>query len=288
MNIEPECIPCAMKSFNRALGQTQLDNNAKMSEIQKFLGEIAAIDTDITPPELGRLVHRRIKHLLDDDDPFAADKAYYNNVMMDKYDFFRRMIGESDDKFSAALRLSLAGNVIDFGVLSRDGIEALLRKSSDLDPAIDDSARLDADLRSSGRILYLGDNSGEIVFDRLLIETILDVYGRREIYFAVRGFPIINDITRADAELVGIDKIVPVIDNGYDAPGTILRHAGSEFRKIFDSADLIISKGQGNFESLSGSERNIYFLLTAKCEVVARYFGVANGSPLVAHISGLK
>ncbi|MFP4529566.1 MAG: damage-control phosphatase ARMT1 family protein [Candidatus Kapaibacterium sp.] len=282
MKIEPECIPCALNSFNRGLGETRLAADEKMAEVKAMLARMAAAESEMSPPGLGRIVHRRIKEFLGIDDPFAEEKRHFNELMMDKYDKFRENVWNSPDKFTAALNLALFGNVIDFGLLTRLGIEELIERGEEIQPAIDHSENLRAGILKSNNILYLGDNCGEIVLDRLLIEAIIEEFGPKDITFATRGMPIINDITRRDAEFVGIDKIARVIDNGYDAPGTILEYCSREFRQAFERAELIIAKGQGNFESLTESPANIYYLLTAKCPVVARWFGVSKGARIVA------
>ena len=136
---------------------------------------------------------------------------------------------------------------------------------------------MEKDLKEAQTVLYLGDNAGEIVMDRLLLETI----HHPNVYFVVRGAPIINDITIADAKQIGIDNLSTVISNGDDAPGTILENVSPEFRDLYNNADLIISKGQGNYESLSGCNKNIYFILMAKCNHVAHHIGVQVGDFLI-------
>jgi uncharacterized protein with ATP-grasp and redox domains len=137
---------------------------------------------------------------------------------------------------------------------------------------------LRAALPLSKTLLYLGDNAGKIVMDRILLETIR----HPAVYFAVRGAPIINDATIDDAQAVGIDKIARIISNGDDAPGTILEAASPEFREVFDRADLVIAKGHGNFEGLYGIDKNIYYILMAKCDHVAAHLGVRKGDLVVA------
>jgi len=177
--------------------------------------------------------------------------------------------------------LAIAGNVIDFGppggnpsVSLRHVAEAARRETL----AVDDSARFWSAVKTAGRILYLGDNAGEVFFDRLLLEYL----PAEKVTFVVRGGPIINDITLNDLDGVGLEKIVTVIDNGSDAPGTVLEDCSPEFRRHFETADLILSKGQGNYETLSGiKDRHIFYLLKAKCPVLARDLGVPEGSMVV-------
>jgi hypothetical protein len=176
-----------------------------------------------------------------------------------------------------ALRFAIAGNVIDFGPNQPFDINNTLEQAKSIVLAIDDSRALQASLSQSKMLLYLGDNAGEIVMDRIFLETIQ----HPNVYFAVRGAPIINDALIEDAKLVGIDKIAHLITNGDDAPGTILETSSAEFRSLFEQADLIISKGQGNYEGLTANEKNIYFILMTKCDHVANHLGIKKGDFVV-------
>ena len=127
------------------------------------------------------------------------------------------------------------------------------------------------------QILYLGDNAGEIVFDRLLVE----ILPREKVTYVVKAHPIINDATIEDAKMAGITDLVEVIDNGDDTPGTVVENCSSEFQKRFEEADMIISKGQGNYETLNLVPKNIFFLLMAKCPVIAREIECKQGSLVI-------
>jgi len=149
-------------------------------------------------------------------------------------------------------------------------------------------APLEADLAgfaetisSAKDILYLADNAGEIVFDRLLIEQM----PLKKVTLAVKGAPIINDATMKDAEATGLTELVEVIDNGSDAPGTILEDCSEAFRQRFDEADMVIAKGQGNYETLSEADKDIFFVLKAKCSVIARDLGCQVGSLILQRSS---
>jgi uncharacterized protein with ATP-grasp and redox domains len=162
----------------------------------------------------------------------------------------------------------------EFFINSEQYLKNIINEVLTADFAIDDSQELENRIKCSKTILFLGDNAGEIVFDKLLIETI----NHPNVYYAVRGKPVINDVTVDDASYVGIDKIAKVISNGYDAPSTIIEKASKEFKRIYNDADLIISKGQGNLEGLINNTRNdLYFLLMVKCDVIARLLGVKKG-----------
>ncbi|MFY9402150.1 MAG: ARMT1-like domain-containing protein, partial [Candidatus Omnitrophota bacterium] len=166
--------------------------------------------------------------------------------------------------------------IIDFGVKNRLNIkEELKRITAEKSRAkrrnrIFHYPAFKKSLKNAKSILYLADNAGEVVFDRILIEEIKKKYPGKIIFYAVKEKPIINDALLEDALFCGIDRVARIISNGTDAPGTILSLCSSDFKKIYKSADMVISKGQGNFESLSKAKKEIFFLFMVKCPVVAR------------------
>ncbi len=183
------------------------------------------------------------------------------------------IIENSNDKFLSAMKLAITGNIIDFGPKHEITKEMVLKKVYEAENAslvIDRSNELYNKLKESKKLLYIGDNCGEIVFDKVFINYMKKEFPLLEITFAVRGKPAINDITIDDAIETGIDKIVKIIDNGDDAPGTIIEDVKDEFREIFYNSDIIISKGQGNYETLNDIDRDdVFFLFMAKCDVIA-------------------
>lgn len=225
-----------------------------------------------SPPVMGQYVHRLIRRLVADDDPYRNIKDRFNRLALALYPEIEKRLEGSRDPLETAVRLAIAGNIIDLG--SNSDLE-----DSRVEEAIEGSlvAPLSKsaveDLReSAGRatsILYLGDNAGEIVFDRLLIGQL----PRQKVTYVVRGSPVINDATMSDAVATGMTDLVEVIDNGSDAPGTMLETCSAAFRRRFQYAELVIAKGQGNYETLSETNRNIYFLLKVKCPVIARHIG---------------
>jgi len=174
------------------------------------------------------------------------------------------------------VRLAATGNVIDLGIGVAFDIEREVEKALETPFAVDDFAKFEEDLKRARKLLYIGDNAGEIVFDKVLIEEIHKV-GDYQVIFVVRGGPCINDALREDAEEVGMDEVAKVIDTGSDGIGIPWKEVSEEFREAFLEADLRISKGQGNFETLNGRPEPIYFVLKAKCEAVARELGVRYG-----------
>jgi uncharacterized protein with ATP-grasp and redox domains len=182
-------------------------------------------------------------------------------------------VNEAPDPLETAVRLSIAGNIIDFGPVREydllDVVERVLAQPF----AVDHGAALREALARVDHVLYLADNAGETVFDRLLIEQL-----ELPVLYAVKGGPTLNDATREDALAAGLDQVAEVVSNGSDAPGTILDRCSKEFRKLYDEAELVIAKGQANYETLSAEGPRVFFLLQTKCPVIARDVGVPTGS----------
>jgi uncharacterized protein with ATP-grasp and redox domains len=212
------------------------------------------------------------------DDPFDEIKRKSNQAASAYYDEVKSRIQASDDKLKTALEVAIAGNIIDYGAVADLDIAHELQELMDREEqqiahenhdlfAYDELVRA---LENGKKLLYIGDNAGEIVFDKACIETIGSLYEHLEITFVTRGTPILNDVVLSDALEVGMDKAARVISSGSDAPGLILERCSQEFLEEFEHADVIISKGQGNFEALSDVTGPIFFLFVAKCDVIAR------------------
>ncbi len=287
MKLEYECLPCALNTFVRMIESSELSDIEKSQAIRSYLYTLSDEDFSQPPPELGGKLHQKIREIMKDPDPYKEAKDHYNRLMMEKYDELAEFINTSRNKFKTALKLSLVANVIDFATQDNIDIRNIFFKALDIKISIDNSNALLSEIKKSNTILYIGDNAGEIILDKLLLKTIYDNYNNN-LYFAVRGAPTINDITREDAEFANIDEVAAIIDTGNDYPGILLNACSDEFIEIFNKADIIISKGQGNFESLTAAYKNIYFLLMVKCNPVARFLDAQKGSFVVAKRELLK
>jgi hypothetical protein len=185
----------------------------------------------------------------------------------------------SNEPLLSACRLAIAGNDIDLGAHSEYGcIDTIIEDSIGYQLDQDNFTRFEKNLKTASSILYIGDNAGETVFDRILIEQILEMSSSK-IVFAVREKPIINDATSDDAVRAGLDRVATIISSGCVAPATILSQCTPEMLRIYQSSDVIISKGQGNYESLNGQSENIFFLFKVKCPVIAMDSGCGIDSP---------
>lgn len=277
MNIFLDCIPCFIRQTLDAV-RLVTDNELIHEQLLREVLDLSrGLDLQQSPPVIGQQIHRRIRQLTNNPDPYLHQKQQQNQLALELYNLMEPVVHNSKNPLENAVRLAIAGNIIDLGVktsISDEDIQKTIKGSlaAPLDQAMIEEFQ--SDIENAQDILYLADNAGEIVFDRLLIEQL----SAKKITAVVKGSPVINDATMEDAISTGLTKIVPVIDNGSDGPGTILQTCSDEFLSRFEQADLIISKGQGNFETLSEIEKNIYFLLKVKCPVIAQHLQVPVGT----------
>jgi len=280
MRIFLDCIPCFIRQALDAARLATDDVQIHRQVLREVLALAKDLDMSQNPPAIGQRIHRMIRELLGIEDPYRSIKQRFNNAALRLYPRMREYIIESRDMFKTAIRLAVAGNIIDFGVNNQLHESELEKTVSDCLAADFSDMQLESFRRAvneAEEILYITDNAGEIIFDRLLIEQ-LPV---EKVTVAVKGSPVINDATMEDAALAGLSRIVEVIDNGSDAPGTILESCSRPFVARFDKADLIIAKGQGNYETLSEVDKNIFFVLKAKCPVIARDLGCEVGEMIL-------
>lgn len=280
MKIGLECIPCFVRQAFEAGGLVTSDNELRERILREVLSYLSEKSFDGTAPSIGRDIHGIVKTLTGDNDPYYKAKQDSNTLALQLIPSLKGSIQDSLDPFETALRLAIAGNIIDYGqgdTIDEETIKNALSQCLTQPIERDSIENLKHELSQASNILYLADNAGEIVFDRLLIDE-LQHYPVR---LAVRGKPIINDALREDAARAGIDTVIEVIDNGADIPGTIIEECSQEFRERFFESDLIIAKGQGNYETLSDSPKKIFFLLKVKCPVIARDIGCNVGDIVV-------
>jgi hypothetical protein len=275
-----DCVPCAIRQVLDSVRMITDDEDVQETVLREALGMWQQMDLRQSPPAMARKVHRVVRQLTGVADPYLEVKDRYNRFAMAMYPDLSARVAASASPFETAVRLAIAGNIIDFGVNStveESHVSETVAKAL-TDPLDTDAVRrLERSVREAADILYLGDNAGEIVFDRLLIEQM----PREKVTFVVKGSPILNDVLIDDASFVGLTDLVEVIDNGADAPGTVLEVCSRAFRERFERADLIVAKGQGNFETLSDTDKNVFFLLRPKCAVLSRHLNCAIGRLVV-------
>lgn len=275
-----DCIPCL---FRQALDSARMfsrDPDVHEAILREVLDWCTGMDMSRPAPVMGQRIHRRLREITGARDPYRKAKDAQNRLALKLLPELRAALDSARDRLGLAIRVAIAGNIIDMGAagdVSLRGVRKSLMQALNGEVAGDCPGFRRA-LKKARRILYLADNAGEIVFDRLLIEQL----GPDRVTLAVRGAPVLNDALLGDARAAGLHKLVKVVDNGSDAPGTILSEAPTAFKSLFMKADLVLAKGQGNYETLSEAPRPVWFLFKAKCPVIAERAGVELGAQVLA------
>jgi len=274
-----DCIPCFIKSaleMARLVDGNEIMHKEILDEVSRMVPEFSL---GSSPPEMARMIHKVMERRFGNKDIYATIKKESNRKALELYPRLKEKVQLSTDRLLTAVEIAIAGNVIDYAAKNtlniKEEIDKLFTNEfSHINKTIFDFEHFKDDLMKSNCILYLADNAGEILFDRVLIE---EFPQDKEIIVAVRDKPVINDALIDDALECGLDKSAKIMSSGVDAPGTVLKYCSKEFMDIYKNADLIISKGQGNYEALSQERENIYFLFRAKCPVIAKHAEVGLG-----------
>ena len=273
-----DCYHCFLRQALDAARLAEADEGQQKVVLDRVLDLLKRIEPSSLPPEIGDQVHRIVRQEVGNGDPYRAVKQASTRQALKLYPRMKALLAEADDPLEMAVRLSIAGNIMDAGPNREYNLWATVKRVLAQSFAVDDEDTFRKALSRVDRALYLADNAGETVFDRVLIET-LDV----PVVYAVKGGPTLNDATREDAVAAGVDQVAEVVSNGADAPGTILdrargRACSEEFLQLYDEAKLVIAKGQANYETLSAEGSKVFFLLQTKCPIIARDVGVPVGS----------
>jgi len=278
MKTHIECFPCFLRQTVIALKQLNCLQDLQQEIFHDVLSIMQKADMNKPPAYTTTFIHRTIRDRLGLD-PFRKIKSDYNTIAMGLYPELKEKVSSSQDPLWTAARLAIAGNIIDFGIFTSVDIGASVANALKDNIAVDDYSSFNKAVRETETILYLLDNSGEIVFDKLLIEEL--VRKGKKVTAVVKGSPVLNDVTLDDAYQTNLTDLCEVVDNGSDAIGTILEWTSPEFQALFRTADLTISKGQGNFETIAGNGKRTYFLFQSKCDVVSKDLGLSPGSMLL-------
>ncbi|MCF6289876.1 MAG: ARMT1-like domain-containing protein [Desulfobacterales bacterium] len=272
MQTSPECTPCLLRQIRYAARLATDDPELEKKVIAQASALLPSLDPEISPPENAIAIYGMISRVSGNCDPFAALKRASNESATALRPELEQRIVAAADPLLAAIRLAVAGNIIDYGSHHDFDIETTVNNCLDRELVRDHYQKFRHDLSrvpEGGTILYLGDNCGELVFDGMVIKMLADM-GKR-VVLALKEKAIINDALVTDGRELGLDEHCIIISNGTACPGTPLKNCSAELQHFFRTADLIISKGQGNFETLSDTPGPVYFLLTVKCPVVARH-----------------
>lgn len=276
MTLSSDCMYCLITRQKESLDSCT-DEEVKSNYMQRVLATIAAAkDGDTAPVVIGR-INDLYHDYFNTDYSFEELKQTYNKLMLDKESSIRNLIHSSSDPLLTALKYARIGNYIDFGAMSsvdNDKLDSLLDNISAETILENEYVDFQNDLLKANHLVYITDNCGEIVLDKLLIEVIKAQFPDLSISMIVRGVPVVNDATLEDAKMVGLTQLIPVIGNGTKVAGTDLNQISPQAKSLIEQADLLISKGQGNFETLHGSGLNIYFMFLCKCDYFVNRFNL--------------
>lgn len=271
MKLHLECIPCYIRQALEAAQMVTEDKKLQEQILRESLIVASKFDTESSGFITQAKIQNVIKEILPDGDPYREVKEKYNCITLGLADELKRVIEISTDPFETSLRISLAGNIIDFGpniTLNKKIIKEAIKKSLSQNLDEEKIKLLKENIDNAKRILFIGDNAGEIVLDKIFIEKL----PKEKITYVVRGGYALNDATMQDAKMVGMTDTVRVITTGLDMPAAILPLCSKDFLVNYKRADLIIAKGQGNYEALCEEDKNIFFLLKIKCTIIAKNF----------------
>jgi uncharacterized protein with ATP-grasp and redox domains len=268
-----DCYPCFLRQALDAARRAGVGDTQQRAVLDRVLEALQQVEPAATPPEIGDRVHRIVRQVAGNGDPYREAKAASTRQALALYPRLKALVREADDPLDVAVRLSIAGNIMDAARGQECDLWSTVERVLAQPFAADDGMAFREALAGAGKVLYLADNAGETVFDRVLIEA-LDA----PVVYAVKGGPTLNDATREDALAAGVDRVAEIVSTGSDAPGTILDRCSEEFRKLYERAELIIAKGQANYETLSEAGSKVFCLLQTKCPVIARDVGVPVGS----------
>ncbi|MBQ7937032.1 MAG: DUF89 family protein [Oscillospiraceae bacterium] len=275
MKISEHCFPCLLKQVIKTEDMLGAENREEI--LREALRILSVADYSKSSPAVSGEIYSMLAKKTGVYDPYKNLKDYYNRYFEEKLPLFEEKI----TSFKDAVKFAILGNIVDFSAVRVDiesEVAKLFTTAESLEFAVDDSEKLLSDIKKANTVLYLGDNCGEICLDKLLIKQIKNINPDCKVYFAVRGMPAANDNTKEDALSVKMDELAEIIENGDCSLGTVLDRTSEDFRKLYHRADLIISKGQGNYESLSDEKENLYFLLMIKCPTIAEFVGVPERS----------
>ncbi len=275
MRVQIDCYPCILGQLSELAKKAESGDEARHRLVRQMLRQVLEADESVTPPDFAALFHGEVARRTGIEDPYREAKDRSTELALELLPELRRLVEEHPDPFEAAVRLAIGGNIIDYGAIpdfNLNHAERRIREVFDLPLDLEAAAELRRRIDRADSILYILDNCGEAVLDRLLLERCAG-----KVTAAVRGKPILNDVTRREAALSGID-FVPLVDTGDNVPGVSLKTSSPEFLRLFHNADLVIAKGQGNYESLEHCDRPIFFLLRIKCGVLASRLGRPEGS----------
>ncbi len=277
------CVVCILNQVLRVVNYLGLDEEKKDLIFQKALKKAAEIPyAEITSPEFSEKIYEVVEDISGEPDLYKTLRREQNRMVMDKIDIFRDKIKHSLDPLLTSGYYALLGNIIDYGGVRIFDPDEIFKQCDTINITVNDYPEFKKRLQEARRVLILADNAGEAVFDRLFIEEMKRLNPNLEVYYGVRSKPAINDVIREDAEYIGMDRVAHIVETGSTCAGIIVPRSTQAFKKIYYTADLIISKGQGNFETLEKEPEDILLIFKVKCDIVAKYINLDLGSLVFA------
>ena len=286
MKANMECYFCCIKKIEGLLKQYNVSDDDSIEILKCVSNIIYSADNDISAPVLMNKIMNILEEKLGITDTYKDMKDKYNELLLTKEDMFLSEILNSEDVFRSGIKCAITGNYIDFGAMddvNENKLNDLLEKRENIELSEEEILNLKNDIECAKNLLYITDNAGEIVLDKIFIRVLKELYPNLNIKVMVRGVPTLNDATKHDAKTIGLDKYVDVISNGTSIPGTQIELVSDEAKEALLNADLCIAKGQGNFETLRGSGINVYYLFLCKCDLFVKKFGVERFTAVLAN-----
>jgi len=284
MKLNLDCIPCFQRQALQAVRFISDDEKLHERVLREVAKKLLESNWDSTPPELAHQVHSIVKRITNENDPYKEVKRESNDLVLKMYPELKQKVNKSRDPLRTAIRLAIAGNIIDFGVPHEFNLEDTIREVLKKKFAIDDYKKLQEKLKDAETLLFFVDNAGEIGLDKLLVETFLEAKKLEKIDFVIKGGPIIDDATLEDAVYMGLDGLPNseflTISNG--EVGTGPARSSQTVKRWIKERDLVISKGQGNYEGLS-EHNGLFFMLMVKCPIIASDLGVNVGDIILEY-----
>lgn len=281
-----ECISCIIRQTIEIVRRVEKSEEKQRRILAAVVKKLSRMDLNrLSPPEMTKLAHDEIQRITGIKDLYKEPKRQNNREALRLYPYLKRLVKKANDPLFMAIRLAIAGNIIDYGALAEFDIKHTVKEVLGKKFAVSDYKRFKKDMKRAKLLLYVGDNAGEIVFDKVLIEELIKCV---EVVFVVKSKPVLNDVLMGDAKMVGMDKVVKVIPSGSDHAGTTVSAGSKEFKKLYKKADIVIAKGQGNFETMDKEKKNIYFLLKMKCPYLGKVSGFKEGDMIFKALKAFR
>lgn len=275
MRIKPDCLICVMRQCLEASSLGGADEATTFKIIKEIAKLVPNLDDKETPMSITLVMHRVVRDILGVNDPYKKVKMEYNEKGKKAYPILKQLLQQSQNPLETAVKIAIAGNIVDYALPLERDLDKSLKAALEAPLPERDWEIFRRELESSKELLYLLDNAGEIFYDKVLIEYLLE--RGFEVTAVVRGGPAINDATLEDAQYAGLDQLTKVLTTGIDTVGFIFEKASPDFLQALEDADLIIAKGQANLESLDETDYPVFFLLKAKCPIIAELTGRQTG-----------